>query len=272
MKETIDDKKTKQQAINYVLENPYILIEYKELKRAYYKENHNETNSVSADLLYHNFLEKYGYLALLGCNLLRSRHYQRVKRISDRIENIVIDAFELGYELYFITFTFTDKYLEKTIFEYRRKLIERLLKKYGWHFVANVDFGQDEKYSQREHYHAFGSIVNLAKLKKEFNRITKSFVHAKSYRFKKRDSKYIANYIIKLVNHSIKDSTQNTRVLFDRNSIWSSKVLSKKDHQKWVYEQLHKEVQVNTTPYGVICDIIREYEKENGLLNDDDLE
>lgn len=253
------DKRLKNEAIDYIKNNLNILIEYRDYKRAKFK-------GLDSGLLYHNFLEKYGQKGLLGCSLLMSRHYQRVKRISDRIENIVLDAYDLENGLYFLTFTFSDDYLSKTTFSYRRKLIQRLLKKYCWHYVANIDYGQDEKFTQREHYHAFVETSYLKKLKDRYYEITKSYLHAKSYRDKKRSTKYIGNYVIKLVNHSVKDSTENTRVIFDRNCIWSTSVLDKKEHQQWVYEQEHKECIVVETPEYL------EWLANNPNYYDDDLD
>lgn len=233
MKSDAIDKRLKKEAVDYVNDNIEILLEYRDFKREIFKHTPNSA------LLYHNFMEKYGHKGLLGCNILRLRHYQRVKRISDRIENIVLDAVDLGNGLFFITMTFSDKYLSKTTATYRRKLVERLLRKYCLHFVANIDFGDDEKYSHREHYHAFVETNQLKALKDEYYKITKSYIHAKGYYSKKHSTKYIANYVIKLVNHSVKTTTLLNRVIFDRNKYWSYSVGLKNEHQEWVYIQEH---------------------------------
>lgn len=118
-----------------------------------------------------------------------------------RIKSIVYDL--LQSECLFLSLTFTDEFLNSNNYVNRRRKVREYLNSLGCHYIANIDFG---KLNGREHYHA---IVQIDK------------VNHKDYKFGNLDFERItlanesklANYINKLVIHSVKDSASGYRIM-----------------------------------------------------------
>lgn len=163
------------------------------------------------------FLKKYGHIGYVGCEKLYLSIYGRTRRLKNRLACIIEDAQCTDYGLYFITMTFNDDYLNQTQEDYRRKLVQRLLNEFCRHYVGNIDFGNDDRFTHREHYHAFISTDKIQALIKRFNEITDSYLYVEKYRITYHlSSKRLTKYVIKLGNHALKDSTKNNVLLYDR--------------------------------------------------------
>lgn len=133
-------------------------------------------------------------------DFLRIAESERRKHL--RIKKIVYDL--LQSDCLFLSLTFTDKFLdENKKYETRRRKVREYLNSLGCHYIANIDFG---KKTGREHYHA---IVQLDK------------VNHKDYKFGNLDFERItianegklANYINKLVIHSVKNTASGYRIM-----------------------------------------------------------
>ena len=131
---------------------------------------------------------------------------QRTKRLRGRIETILSSGNSL-----FLTLTFTDKTLESTSAETRRKYVTRYLKSLNCMYVANIDFGAK---NHREHYHA---VVGLDSIDlsawRTYGNINVQKVHDSSIELNK---KRLSKYISKLSNHAIKETTKRNALIYSR--------------------------------------------------------
>lgn len=108
------------------------------------------------------------------------------------------------------TLTFTDTTLEKTSKETRRRYVTRYLKKYCIKYLGNIDFGKE---NGREHYHFIAMIKdNIPK-----NSWSYGCEDLRTINTTIKDIKKVRSYLLKLNNHSYKESTRNERVLMDKN-------------------------------------------------------
>lgn len=121
---------------------------------------------------------------------------------------------------YFLTLTFRDEELEKSTPKERRKKVCRFLKEYSSNYVANVDFGGEHEYAdknlvkiatKREHYHVI---------------IDKPLVHnqwpfgesyCKHIFSTKLDMMRVSKYIAKLSLESLKTNKENVRVIYSKS-------------------------------------------------------
>lgn len=87
------------------------------------------------------------------------------KSIHDRLARIRKKVFHIieSNQAYFLTLTFSNEVLANTTPEERREKVSRFLKKHSSYYVANIDFGSEREYvdknsvkiaNKREHYHA----------------------------------------------------------------------------------------------------------------------
>lgn len=127
-----------------------------------------------------------------------------------------------GYKdkrLIFGTLTFNDETLAKTSPRTRQRYITWFLKDRSLHYIANIDFG---KKNNREHYH-FIALVS-GKLS------CKDWIYGRSnFKFvalEKEDLKRTKNYLLKLNNHSYKDTTRQSRIIRDRKDNYIDKFIS----------------------------------------------
>lgn len=126
----------------------------------------------------------------------------RVKRARKKIETIL----SLG-PCIFLTLTFTDKVLETTSQETRKKYIKRFLHTISSNYVANIDFG---KQNGREHYHA---IVQTDRV--DFTTWHYGAINGKKITFVENPIK-LAKYIVKLANHALKLTTKGFKLIYSR--------------------------------------------------------
>lgn len=114
------------------------------------------------------------------------------------------------YKLVFLTLTFKDEWLESTSFITRRRYTQRFLNENAFHYIANVDYGDE---NGREHYHA------LVMIDKDIEHKLWKYgaINFQNIPLKSKDIKSVKNYILKLNNHSYKESTKQKRILCDRH-------------------------------------------------------
>ena len=130
--------------------------------------------------------------------------YRRSNRLKDRITGYMRTG-----QCIFVTLTFTDEVLNNTSESTRRQYVSRYLKSISNCYVANIDYGVDDRYTHREHYHAVIMIdyINV-RWKYGFSWFEK--IHKTS------SEKKLAKYITKLCNHAIKESTKRCCYIYSR--------------------------------------------------------
>lgn len=138
--------------------------------------------------------------------LLESRRKKK-ERIQTKIEQLV----ESGKAL-FLTLTFREEVFMTTSKDTRRQYVRKYLKKYSGLYVANIDYGED---NGREHYHAIVDGVSDLDFKQWFEKY--GAIHMRHIRTKNQQAEILSRYITKLTNHTIKNSTNNERVIYSRN-------------------------------------------------------
>lgn len=145
---------------------------------------------------------------------------KRKSRLRDKIVSIYNDSLLVGYTCYFITFDFSDNFISKTSETTRRRYVQRFMKEHCRHYVANIDYGVDDKYTNREHYHAFVSSNNYGNMIHDWHTMTNSGINIKKLRIYKNMNKTyrkLSLYISKLTNHAVKTSVKRNVYIYDRN-------------------------------------------------------
>ena len=128
--------------------------------------------------------------------------YSRRCRLSKRIEDML-----KSNKCIFLTLTFTDEVLSKTSIETRRRYVTRFLKECSDKYVANIDFGSK---NDREHYHA---IVIAERVDcSDWNYGAINFERVR----KTSSANTLAKYVVKLVNHAIKETTKRNYTIYSR--------------------------------------------------------
>lgn len=115
-----------------------------------------------------------------------------------------------GWKLVFGTLTFNDETFKATSKETRRRYVARFLKDNTENYIANIDFG---KTTNREHYH----FVALCSHDIEKNSWKYGFDSYREIKHTMDDIQKAKKYLIKLNNHSYKDSTRNERVIMNKS-------------------------------------------------------
>ena len=110
--------------------------------------------------------------------------------------------------LIFGTLTFRDEVLERTSKETRRRYTARFLNDNTLHYVANIDYG---KTTNREHYH----FIALVDHKIDKDLWTYGFTLYSKIK-KNTSLRNRKNYLMKLTNHTYKDSTKQEKIITDR--------------------------------------------------------
>ena len=106
----------------------------------------------------------------------------------------------------FLTLTFTDDVLNSTSFDTRKKYVLRFLNNLKCAYVGNVDYGSQ---NGREHYHCVVSIDNVS-----CNDWLYGAINFK--RIINKNSLALAKYVAKLTNHALKETTNNSRIIYSR--------------------------------------------------------
>lgn len=114
----------------------------------------------------------------------------------------------------FLTFTFNDETLKRTNQKTRLRYIKTFLNEQAKRYILNCDYG---RLNDREHYHA---IINPK---------CKGMIYFKPYKYGrinaikinklkryKKNNKTLEEIATDLMNHTIKDTTKNTKVIYSR--------------------------------------------------------
>jgi hypothetical protein len=138
------------------------------------------------------------------CERINHAWFERVKRLKDRINNII----QLEGAC-FITLTFSDKVLNETNEKTRRTYVARWCKSLGAPYVANIDFGSK---THREHYHC---IIGCKVSKKSW---LYGFMDIEPIRLNANSGERLSKYVAKLTNHCIKETTKRQVIIYSRNA------------------------------------------------------
>lgn len=190
--------------------NNGIYEEYKSERNRIYREKGDVLNAINYEIF--SFYETEVFQE---CQSIYSAEHQRKTRNFDYICRWY---FGMEYmpkfkdcKLIFGTLTFSDKVLERTNSDTRRQKVRRFLQKNAIHYIANIDFG---KQNGREHYHFLALTENGIEGKWK-----SGLAKYENVKLNKNDIKATKNYLLKLNNHSFKDTTRQQRLIKDRNHI-----------------------------------------------------
>ena len=137
----------------------------------------------------------------------------RKERVLKRVKKIINNGNAI-----FVTLTFNDKFLNRSTSETtRRRYVSRFLKEQCLYYIANIDYGESQKGTHREHYHALvipkGEKIDYASYSAYFD---KSRIFAEPVIISGKSEDNIAKYISKLTNHSLKSSGQYKKLIYSR--------------------------------------------------------
>ncbi len=133
--------------------------------------------------------------------------YCKVSRIKRRLVYLLSRC----DHIWFCTFTFSDKYINKTD-RTKRDLIKSVINTHDFKYMLNIDYG---KKTEREHYHCvLGTDINF-----NVNQYFQSHYpcHCLAIQCKKGrdDFTRLSKYINKLTNHCIKATTKRQRIVYN---------------------------------------------------------
>lgn len=135
--------------------------------------------------------------------------YNKVSRIKQHFIYMVMNK----KNLYFLTFTFDDKYIKKCD-RTKKDLIKNLLIEidFNSYIILNVDYGSQ---TERQHYHCIYGTNKDLNLKSILDKYYPCFSYTEKIRLDNSSINKISKYINKLSNHAIKDSTKGSRIYFN---------------------------------------------------------
>lgn len=139
------------------------------------------------------------------CHRINSANYKRVKRLRNRVSDMLLSG-----TCIFLTLTFTDETLAKTTEKERRIAVTRFLKLHNAKYIANIDFGA---LNGREHYHALIQCECVDYSKWNYGAINGEKIRNKDI---SSDSTKLSKYISKLSNHAIKETTKRCSLIYSR--------------------------------------------------------
>lgn len=162
------------------------------------------------DDMYCDLVLAYGYDEFKEAIRINNANWQRFKRISHRVTQY------LHFPCVFLTLTFKDEVLNGTTEKTRRKYVSTFLRGLSHNYVANIDYGKDDRYTHREHYHAL-VVGQIRKEDLSYWTTNIGFTYIETIRGR-CGSDSIAMYIAKLTNHAIKDSTRRHVYIYSRDT------------------------------------------------------
>jgi hypothetical protein len=142
------------------------------------------------------------------------------KSMNNRVTRITRRMFpkDSNSRIYLLTLTFTNEVLASTNSHERRVKVSRFLKQYSSNYVANIDFGNDHVYfdknikktaTQREHYHVL--IDKDIRKKWPFGEsLSKQLFNTRI------DKVRTAKYLVKLCLPALKNSKKRTRMMYSK--------------------------------------------------------
>lgn len=155
------------------------------------------------------------------CQQIENNGYNRVQRLRARIKTIL----ENENPAYFITFTFTDEYINKLNDKSKRVIVSRVLKNKCSNYVANVDYGGDSEYidnkgqlrkaTARIHFHAVAD-APIDKTDWPYGWMTCIKVRDETEQEKLDSIGRIPPYLDKLTKHAKKRSTNGLTPIYSR--------------------------------------------------------
>lgn len=140
------------------------------------------------------------YEELRECQRIYDAHRQRSLRIKNKISLMIQKP------CIFLTLTFTDETLDNTSDTTRRRYIVKFLSQFNVPCIANKDFGKE---NGREHYHA---IIQSSHI--DYSLYTLGAINGIRVVVGTETDTRISKYISKLTNHSIKETTKNSRLIY----------------------------------------------------------
>lgn len=163
--------------------------------------------SIDVESEYSDLYNEYGGKFINECKKINLANYKRVNRLKERITRYINSG-----TCIFLTLTFNPSTLDQTNEKTRRKYVQRVLKQHSNMYVANIDYGADDRYTHREHYHAL--IVCDRFDKKQWDDYGFSFCEVVH---RTNSEEKISKYIAKLCNHAIKESTKRACYIYSRS-------------------------------------------------------
>ena len=154
---------------------------------------------------YFDLLLEHDFNDIKEARKINKASYNRYKRLKDRILNFLLKG-----RCIFATLTFRDDVLDSTSFETRRKYVARYLKNISDYYIANVDFGSK---TEREHYHA---VICKDFIKDTWDYGFTWFEVIHSSGFNNVGASKVSEYVAKLTNHSIKETTKRYALIYSR--------------------------------------------------------
>lgn len=137
-----------------------------------------------------------------ACYQLNHAKYARKARVKNYTE-LMLNQFD---KVYFLTITFSDKYINSSD-ETKRKYVTRVLKNLTDYYIANVDYGKE---FGRLHYHAIATQPLTQDLWKY------GFVYCQEIRKTSTDCEKVAKYCVKFTNHALKDTNKTKKCLYSK--------------------------------------------------------
>lgn len=168
----------------------------------------------------YNNLTEYGYtfpdylipyLTLPILQIFTNEEFKECERIYDsnrkrsgRIKKKITEM--IKKPCLFLTLTFTDETLTNTSAETRRRYVRQFLTQFNVPAIANKDFGSE---NGREHYHSIIQTSNI-----DYSLYTYGAINGKRVIVDYGCDKRISKYISKLTNHSIKETTKRSTLIY----------------------------------------------------------
>lgn len=211
MNKTIRQATTEEIANAYINRVPLLIYSYRKASLEYTIDNQSG-----------EVLDRYCRFGLPMANRynlgFEFRIWSSNKKRKERLKARVSDIVQSGKAI-FLTLTFNDRFLSRDTTEItRRRYISRFLKEQCDKYVANVDYGESDKGTHREHYHALvipkKERIDYAPYCAFFD---KSRIYAQSVTVSEKSDISISLYISKLTNHALKSSGRYKRLICSRS-------------------------------------------------------
>ena len=184
-------------------------------RQTYFNDIEGIVYDADLDAKYFNLLNEYEYHAIREARKINRATFYRVRRLKERITNMLNSG-----HCIFCTFNFSDEVLSSTTQDTRKQYVRRYLKGFNCKYVANIDFGSNHVYKDRngherqatarEHYHA---LVQIDKLPLKWPYGYQWLEHV---RVRNKSDIKLSKYISKLTNHAIKETTKRTCLIYSR--------------------------------------------------------
>lgn len=148
----------------------------------------------------------------LECEKLYLCELRRKRRLRERIRDLIDKG-----ECLFVTLTFKDSTLLETNEETRRKYVRSFLKQNSvLSYLANIDFGVDDNFTKREHYHAL-VLLSDDKAKIDFTLWHEyGGIHCERVKKRKVSAAKLSCYITKLSYHALKENGKDNKLIYSR--------------------------------------------------------